>query len=559
MPTITAGPFGAVVDSADPNQRKLTRLVDALNVYNPDPKDGAAVLARHGFMGLATALGTAAVRTGQGTHLHRSLAGLLYRYTFGGGKMYLWDGGTGFTDITPAGITIDASNPIFCATYNDEVVITDEQNKPWIYTPTTGAAAVIEYNAALDPWATKGGPVVYGGFIFFLVKGSGEALLELQTTTDVLVTEDGLPLTTELTSGHQNQIAWGNALDARTGYNQGAYDHVWQLTQTSSDTLGALYADESALVYLRNVGIGYITGDVDDDFRTSSTRDAIDEVVGTDAPAAVVGVHKKIWFADLDGRVHRCSAGGGEAEPLWFPVRREVTERMGTAASRANVAAYARAAYHSGYDLVLFTLWDRQTIYAFHASTGKYMGQWEVGGGIHVTAMGALVDNSNRSTFLLLGTRSTSYTAADLGVVWRQKFPDDASQWLDQADASIAVHTAFSRAAETQWLDHRGAKAFRAHDVTASLVGDSVRHAVRLQYVVPSSGLSAALVAQSSAVVGEMSASDSISTAKWTLGRNAQGSAMRLRLSATHADNVQWGVHEIAVEMTITKARPRAA
>lgn len=555
---IPAGPFSGAIDATDPNESQLTRLFDALNMYVPDPIDGSAVVARHGMQGQTTQLGTVDARQGQGFFLHRRLDSTVDRFTFGGGKMYRWDGLTAYADITPVGINIDLTNPVFCATFNDEVLITDETNKPWIYTPSSGAAVTIEYNSALDEWSTKGGPVINKGFPFFIVKRVGQATLTAENG-DVLQTESGLDLTTEPLTGVQNQITWGNALDPRTGYDQLNFDHVWQLTQTSSDILGALFADEDAMVFFRNEGIGFITGDVDDDFRTSSTRDAIDGVTfGTDAPAAVLNVGKKIWFLDLDGKVCRCSAGAAVVEELWYPMRRVVEEHIGTVANRANVSAYARGVYHPGYQLVLFTIWDRQTLYAFDGRTGQYVGTWQVAGGIHITAMGAMIDSTNRSAFLLLGTRATTFQTSDLGVVWRQKFPDDASQWLDQADAAVAVHAAFERAVETGWLVHKAAKAFRAITAVVSLIGDSVRHAVRFQYVVPGSGLSTAKTAQSSAVTGEKSTKDSIATARWGMGRNAQGGAIRVRVGATHSDNVQFGVHNLVVHAQVVQARPKA-
>jgi hypothetical protein len=451
---IRAGPFGGVVDSTDPNESHPTRLFDAVNMYVPDPSAGSAVLARHGFQGQTTQLGGGVDRKGQGVFTHRRDDGNIDRFTFGGGRMYRWDGGSGFVDVTPANVKISADNPVFCATYNDEVVISDETNKPWIFTPSNGGGTIIEYNSAGDEWATKGGPVVYGGFVFFIVKAIGVATLTTEAG-DTLLTEDGLDLTTELLSGVQNTIAWGNALDARTGYDQLNYDHTWELTQTSSQVLGALAAQEGALLYFRNEGIGYVSGAVDADFRTSATLDSISQTRGTDTPAAIVAVDRRVYFVDLDGRLFRCVAGGGEPEQLWFPVRRQFEAHAGTTANREQVRQCARGAYHPGYDMLLFTIWDRQTIYAFDARSGQYVGQWQVGGGIHVTAMGASVDNANRSVFLLLGTRSTLFQPADLGVVWKQKFPSDPMMWLDQADAAVAVHTPFPRAAETHWLVHK--------------------------------------------------------------------------------------------------------
>jgi hypothetical protein len=65
-------------------------------------------------VGLANRLGNDVDgRQGQCLFMHRRLNGTIQRYTFGGGRMYLWDGASTYTEITPVGITIDRTNPMF--------------------------------------------------------------------------------------------------------------------------------------------------------------------------------------------------------------------------------------------------------------------------------------------------------------------------------------------------------------------------------------------------------------------------------------------------------------
>lgn len=527
-----------------------------------DPKNGSAILARHGFVGLLEQLGsTADRRTGQGAYAYRKLNGDTERLTFGGGRMYRWDGDDDFVDITPANVEIHESNPVFASgPLNGKILVTDEQNKPWVYTPEDGTAALIPFNDADEEWNTKGPIVVYSAHPVAIIKSVGQAelLTDDAGAGDNITTEDDLLLSTEPLEGFRNTIGWGNPFDALTGWDQAAYDHLWQLTQTASELLGCLYADEGALIYCRIEGMGKITGPIGENWRANATRDGISNTVGTDSPAAFIVVDKNAFWVDVEGRPY-WMALSGEPKPLWLPVRREVEERFGASQNRASVAEYARAGYHKEYDMVLFTIWDRTTLYGFNARTGAYMGTWQVGGGIHITAMGLMPDAEERNTFVLLGSRSTTFEQSALGVFWKQKHPSDAQQWLDQTDASVDTHTAFTRAIETHWLHHRAAMSYKVSKVIAELVGDVARHAVSLIYKTPAIANSVALVAQSSATIGGQNSQDAIATAKWSTGRNAQGSAIRLRLEATHSDNVRFGVHTVLGKAVITQARPKSA
>jgi hypothetical protein len=555
------GPFAGVYDAPDPGESRRTRLFDAVNVFTPDIVNGSAVVARHGCVGLTQQMGSVSARTAQGYYMHRRLDGTLDRFTFGGGKMYQWDGLNTFTDITPAGVNIDAANPVFATSYNDQLIVADEINKPWVYNPYTGIATNIQIDAINQDWSTKGGPIVYSGKVFFILRRKGAQALDTETDIDI-TTESDLVLTTELTSGYQNTIVWCEELTPLVGYSQTNYDNTWTLTQTSDEIIAALSGEEGALVYLRNKGIGEITGAVNANFRSSATRDAISSTVGTDAPAAVISINRKIWFVDMDGRVFRAFVSGGEPQQLYFPVRREIDANVGSAANRANVVLYARAAYHEGYNLVLFTIWDRQTVYAFDAATGIFVAEWFIGGApgasINIDAMGSMIDSNNRTAFVFGGTRDATYTSTSQGVTWRQKHADDVNMWLDQADLSVASYQGLTRAIESHWVSSNAAASFRFTDVEAQVLGDSVTHAVGLEYVVPASGKSAKITAQSTATVGEKSVSDSISSVRWSLGPNAQGTAGRFRISATHSDNERWGVHNVVVKAVVTKARPGA-
>lgn len=562
---MTLGAFIGVHDTSDPGEARKTKLFEAINTRIPNLREGSAVLQRHGMVGLPTPLGDETSRTGQLIFQHRRLDGTIDRLSFGGGRLYRWDGTVGasaFTDITPAGVTIHPSNPVFAATLNAEIIFSDENYNPWVFNPAAGTADLINIDTIGTDWASKGGPEIRSAKVVFIVKRQGSSEITMEDDDPILMDDDDDELMTELLIGVQNTIVWSEEGDPRTGYIQDGFDNALTLTQTSDEVLGGIKSEEAALIYFRNKGIGYITGEITDDFKASHTKDTASTTSGSDSPAAMISIKKRVWFLDMDGRVCRLLAGGGEPEQLFYPMRRELEGHVGTSANRTSVVRYARAAYHEGYNLVLFTIWDRQTIYAFDADTGKFVGIWVVGGdegeSVHIDAMGSMLDSNSRATFLILGTRSSDYDTAAQGVLWKEKHPDDAMQWLDQPDASVASYVALTRVAETQWISSNAATSYRAIEVSAQVVGDVDRHAVGLEYTTPSGGRSARLVAQSSRTVGVKSNADAVATVGWTLGRNAQGGALRFRLSATHADNVCWGVHNIAVTAIVTKSRPNA-
>lgn len=548
---IELGPFGGVYDATAPGSSRPTRLFQGTNIIVPDPKAGSEVAARHGFLGLTTQLGSGSERQAQGAYVHRRNDGTIDRFTFGGGKMYQWDGADTYTDITPAGVLIDPTNPVFGLSFADEFVVSDETNTPWVYTPDDGTADLIYINAALDPWCSKGGPQPFAGKVFFIRSRTGTSHI-LTEDDDIITTEaaDGDDeITTELLGGFQNTIIWCEEGDVRTGYLQDGFQNFRALTQSGDDILGCIIGQETYLLYFRNTGMSLFTGSVNEDFRSAATADVVSSTLGTNTPAAVMVINRRIWFADMDGRVHRVTADGTSIEELYFPMRRAIEAAIGTAQHRTNLLRYARVGYHDGDKVVVFTLWDDQTTYVFDVKSGQFLGNWPIGGApgesIHITALANMVDAQGRSTFCVFGTRDDDSAATNHGVLWRQKHPDDDNQWLDQADASSDTCVPLTRSMTCEWIGGRANTNYQFSEVVAELIGDVARHAVALTYTTPR-GTSTPLVAQSSIAIGDDDTDRSVSMAAWSLGRNAQGRGMRFTLSATHSDNVRWGVHNIS-------------
>lgn len=144
---LTAGPWLGVRDTTDPGDDAPRYLARLTNGYVPDPEGGSGAYARPGFklLNSGAALGTVSGRKGQGIHQHTALDGTEYGFVFCGGKMYSYDPSTeALSDITPANITLSATNRVFCVSFQDEVIVNDGLHKPWRYNPATSTATVIE-------------------------------------------------------------------------------------------------------------------------------------------------------------------------------------------------------------------------------------------------------------------------------------------------------------------------------------------------------------------------------------------------------------------------------
>lgn len=563
--TFKAGPFRAVFDTTDPGAANPSRLFDGINVYVPDAQNGSPVLARPGMVGLTSQIGQSGARTGQGVYTHVRLDGTVDRFVFCGGKMYRWDGSTTLTDITPAGVTIDAATRVFCASFADELIVTDGVNKPFRYAPATGTATAIEFNAVPDEWCAFGPPVVYSGKLFFILDLVGAADFVAETAGvagDTIITEtagvDGNTLTTEPLSGYRNTLAWSEEADASVGYQQSGYANYWELTQTSSDTLTGLSASELGLYYFRPNAIGVITGTVNANFQAAATRESISTTVGCGAPATILQVDGTIYFADRDGRPYRLGIGSAAPEPLYLQLRREVTSNVGTTTTATNVQSIGCATYYAPLNLVLYALWSRTELFAFDARTGGYVGTWTLNGGAHVDTLGAMRDSSNRDTLMMLGTRSSTYSSGNQGYVWRNKFADDTSQWLDQEDVAVASYTAVTPTMEFGPIGGDPMTTLLLEEVRAALHGHTSAHSIRMQYLVPGSGMSSILTASSTACSAEFGATDSISNAVWGLGPSAQGTYARIRLASASTDDFQFGVHAVQVAAQVLDAFPGA-
>lgn len=404
---LKAGPWGRVVTTPDPYDGKPTDLLDARNVYIPDPTGGSGVYTRPGFVleKGGTAVYTAATTfRGQGSFTHFGPEADPINFCVFDGHLFRADATLSiFTDVTPVGVTIDNDlrTRVYFADMGGIMVVSDGVYRPWIAsnlnsTPITGT--YINFDGAGTAWAAVGQPVVFGGSGFFILKSYNSILARLD-------------------------IAWSEPNDWSIGYQQTNYDNRWTLQQTGGTALYALAPTNTALYYFRQHAIGAITGTVGPDLATTATHDAIASNVGTQSPQSIVQFGNTIFFLDAIGRPWRFPLGSAP-EPIWLQLRGVVDAAQ--IGFPGVTAITSTAAFEPTLNLYCVAIWSPTPgsqaspteWYSFDAYTGKYLGRWSIGPadpGVSVDSMGTFTDNYGRGTLVVLGSAVAGGVS---GFVW---------------------------------------------------------------------------------------------------------------------------------------------
>ena len=269
-------------DSADPSLSVPDRCLAITNMYPLDPELGGGVIGRPGIQNIGGLIISSGY--GQGLHQFTKKDGTEYTVAFAKGKFFTYNWATGvWTDQgTGGGLSADPAVRVFCVTFHDLLIVNpnDGVNKPWSW---SGAASNSLTNASL----AVGLPAVYYAKLFF-VKWAD------RTT-----------------------IIWSEEGQENTGYEAAGYNNAWSLQQTQDQgQIYALVGMNDALYYWRENSIGYVSGAVNSDFRSTGTRAGVSQTVGTKSPGAIVVHDQEIYFLDRAGRPHVLSVGGG-VTPLW--------------------------------------------------------------------------------------------------------------------------------------------------------------------------------------------------------------------------------------------------
>lgn len=280
-------PIKSIRDPAQPPARRPDEVVLLQNCYAQDTEVGPLIVGRPGLSLLGAGgtipLGSGSTRNGQLVCQFTKRAGTTYTVVIVGGKFYTYNWSTNaFTEVVSAAnfatasITLSSTARCYATAFADTLVVSDGVNKPWTWDGQSGAGGLTSLTNA---------PVCYGPLVVYYAK-----LFAIKDTA-------------------RSTIVWSEEGTPGTGYEAGGYNNAWDLVQTSTEGLRALAATDSALYAFRSNSITAISGPVSTDFKTTGTREAVSDRIGTLAPDSVKVINGRVWFMDQFGRLQVTSGG----------------------------------------------------------------------------------------------------------------------------------------------------------------------------------------------------------------------------------------------------------
>ncbi len=429
--TLSSGPWKGTRTTEDPGDDPPFLLLDATNLYIPDPTGASGAYQRPGLSLRNNGSPVVTPGTdfrGQGVFHHVSLANVITNFIVVDGTLLRADATLEtYTDVTPVGITIDDAimTRVYGTNFADYLIITDGVNPPWLASDLTASPVTgqyIDFDGLGRPWASFGPATIYGGSDFF-----------------PLASVDGV--------GARTDIAWCFPGLPAVGYQQPKYDFRWTLMQTAADPLYALAGTDTQLYYFRRSSIGSLSGDPGPSLAGSKTNDAISRNVGTLSPQCVIQFGNIIYFVDAQGRPYRLAQGASEPEAIWYQMR-GIVDDAPTAFSNIN-ATTACAGFEPGTNTIIFAPWTASTSqqapategYMFDAASGVYFSRFVIGQGCQMDAMGILIDASGRQVLTILGSAEPPSTSglADSGYVWTVNALAGEGDVLATMDSDVLV------------------------------------------------------------------------------------------------------------------------
>ncbi len=570
--TITVGPFKSVLTTADPLDGGPDQLRDATNIYFPDSTRNAGVYGWPGFQVLnsGTAVTTSASTfRGQGAFSFTSLAGVTSNFAVFNGKLFRSDTALGvFTDVSPAGITIDAAvtTRVYGTTFITQLIVTDGVNRPWLLTnptatPVTGT--YIDYDGNGTTWSAFGPFASYGGSAFCILN-------QVNNVT------------------RRSDLSWSNPADASTGWQQTNFDFNWTLEQSADGStpppLTALAGDNDALTYWRESSIGSISGVPGPNLQGSASHDSISKNIGTLSPQSVKQFGRVKFFVDGLGRPCRLAPGANAItpsagpEPIWKQMRSivdassiafpGVTKTVCTAAFEPTLNKYIVAPWST----IPSQSGPAVEAYSFDGETGNYEGRFSIGPGIQLETLAVFLDANGRGTLVALGslTAPTSSALATSGYVWGLNAlvatgdfltTETASPLLYLADESTpAVMLVTEGSIVSGWTDNGAVKVI---EVVSPLLGYDINTVVAVDRVsaLVTSGASVAVSAETSAVTETLEGTATASTTQDGIGRlvvgfsGIQGRGVAIELSPT-TSTAQFALQQISAQLIVSEAPP---
>lgn len=550
------GPFTSTRTTTDPLDFDPSIIVDAYNMYAPDPLGASSYYARPGFTlsndgnPLTT---SASTFRGQGAFYHVALDGTTTNFAVFNGKLFRADSSfLTWTDVSPVGITIDnaVTTRVYGTSLADQLVVTDGVNRPWLATnltttPITGT--YIDFDGMGTAWTAFGPFTVYGGSVFCV----------LNDVNSVSARVD---------------IAWSAPGQAGVGYQQANYDFRWTLEQQSANQLFAIFGTNVALLYWRATSIGSVTGPVSD-LIAQHTSDQISINVGTESPQSIISYGTTIYFTDQIGRPYRL-VPGADPEPIWLQIRTIVDQT--TTGFPAVTRRVTTAALEPTRNLYIAAIWSDVPSqfqpavegYIFDARTGKYFSRFKVGPGIQLETLATFLDAEARATFVVLGSLvapSAGGALAASGYVWTMNTVSGAGDVITTEDA-VSVTTEDGVLVTTEGL---GAAVWQDNGEVPTLSVQTDRLGYDMDGIVVPDRVNALVESTAPVQVSILTASDALTlvgtptpstvqdgVSKLVVGvAGLAGRGAQVKLSPTTADS-QWAIQMVELVAAVQSATP---
>lgn len=291
---IPCGPWEGMTDTVEPQTARENRAQLLQNCYATTTDIGVAIVGIPGFVQAGAQQGSVGARAWQWFGQFNTANGTKRSLGIINGEVVEYNHGTNAftTRLTGAQITAGTGAPVLsttarvhCCILNDLLIVSDGVNIPFYWDGTAGGGVTEMTNC----------PVLYGQPVVYYSKVFGIKNAERDT---IVWSEEGLP---------------------NTGYEAGGYTNAWNLGGTYGEQLFGLTATNEYLGIVRPRSTTAIYGAVNDQFKTSGTRNAVSERTGTASPGGTLVVDEGTFVLDADGRPQWWVRGSGYAvdPPLW--------------------------------------------------------------------------------------------------------------------------------------------------------------------------------------------------------------------------------------------------
>jgi len=306
-------------DSVDPTAGEAGLAKMLRNVYPVDPQFGGAVLHRPGFFSIDG--GAFSEGPVQCFHQFTKLNGteLTLAVSFGEIWKYDWTSGSWSYLLEDVDMTggYSRSGPWYAVTFNDKVVFSDGYSSPFL-ADGTEHGGFTNLSTPLDARAFYGPPVVHYGKLFGIL------------------------------AGERSTMVWSEENSPSTGYESPGYNNSWTLLQTDTNRLVRLLPTNEALIVFRERSITAISGEVNENFSSTGTREAISSNIGTTSPDSVFfggDDGELIFFTDAEGRPHVMEPLGNPV-PIWMDAR-ETLRRLDQRAFSKVIGYWDKSTEHA--------------------------------------------------------------------------------------------------------------------------------------------------------------------------------------------------------------------